>query len=115
MFNWNNNNLACITTWITFYYMKQIQKSFADSADVKMNELLYWNNAASASMRTLQADALAANIDNTFTTIRGARYEDGSDQGKAISGMSAVLQDSSKSMTDLAKVNDDNYKFWHEV
>lgn len=79
-----------------------------------MKQLTFWNAAASAPVRTLQAKTLSFQMDNVFRLIRGAEYEAGVTRTKATGDMVAVLTDGEKTIADLAEVNDSNYKFWGE-
>jgi hypothetical protein len=114
MADWSRNHRACATTWTTLLILHQNRKTFDKSGDVKMAELTFWNQTASAPMRTLQAKTLAAQIDNMFRLTRGAQYEAGVTRTKATTDISDTLVDSDKTIADLAEVNDANYRFWGE-
>jgi len=114
MGNWNRNNRACGTTWTTLRVLDQSFKVFKDSGDVKMSDLTYWNQAADADIRTIQAGALANQMDNVFRQIRRAEYEEGVTREKAVGDIVKTLTNENKTISDLAEINDDNYKFWGE-
>ena len=114
MGTWNRNNSAQRTTWITLVHLNQLAKSFDESKDVKMDKLTFWGHADSDAMRKLILEGLSIQIDNYFTKLRGARYEDESDREKALAGMQEILIDASKSVEDLAQDCDDHYMFWRE-
>ncbi len=114
MKTWNGNNSAHRTTWITLVHLNQLAKSFDDSNKVKMDELTFWGHADSDDMRKLILDGLSVQIDNYFTKLRGARYEDISDKDKALSGMREILKEASNTVEKFAQACDDHYKFWKE-
>jgi len=114
MGDWNPNNRAQTTTWITLLHLDQLSKTFNDSKDVKMDELTFWGHADSDAMRKIILEGLSVQIDNYFTKLRGAVYEDGSDMEKALSGMQDILKEAFKTVENFAQVCDDNYKFWQE-
>jgi hypothetical protein len=60
------------------------------------------------------AHTLSIQIDNVFTLIRGARYENGATKPKAIESMLAILLADLKTVVDLALAADALYKFWKE-
>jgi len=115
MAEWKRNNLACVTTWVTLRVLEQSSEVFNNSADVKMKDLTYWNTAASADMRKIQATTLAHQIDNIFMEMRGAIYEEGKEKEQIIGDILVVLTDAGKTMRDLAAVADANYLFWGEL
>jgi uncharacterized membrane protein len=111
MATWSANNLACTTTWTTLLALDQNTEVFADSGDIPMTGLTFFNNAASDSMRRQNAEALASMIDNIFRVLRGASYEAGKDRNSAVKDMVAILTDAAKTIADLAEANDANYRF----
>ena len=114
MGTWNANNSAHRTTWITLVHLNQLAKSFKDSKDVKMEDLTFWGHADSDSMRKQILEGLSIQLDNYFTRLRRARYEEGSDRAKALAGMQAILKEASKTVENFAQVCDDQYQFWRE-
>lgn len=114
MAEWSKNNRACKTTWFTLFVLDQSDKAFKESGDIKMNELTFWNQSASAEMRQSQARAICIQLHNNFTLIRKAKLEDGVDKEKAIGDMLNTLLDESRSLKELAAIIDDNYLFLGE-
>lgn len=43
--NWNKNNRACKTTWLTLLLLDQHQSAFAQAGAIKMEQLTYWSVA----------------------------------------------------------------------
>jgi hypothetical protein len=114
MNSWNRNNRACTTTWTTLRVLDQNDRVFKDSGDVRMSELTFWNRAASADMRRLQATTIANQMDNIFRQIRRAAYEKGVTREKAVNDMVALLTDEDKTISHLSEVIDADYLFWGE-
>ena len=114
MEDWNKNNRACTTLWITLYNMQQLFTSFDESGGLKMTELTFFNSLGSSELRKQQATIIADQLDNIFRIGRGAKYESNVDRTKAISSMVSILTDESKQIKDLASNVDDSYKFWGE-
>jgi hypothetical protein len=79
-----------------------------------MNQLTFWNSAASAALREVGARALALRTDAIFRMVRGATYEDGHTHQRAVDEMCEVLLKEDATMENLADVNDANYRFWQE-
>ena len=111
---WSANSRACKTTWSTLRILNQLEETFAEAGTLKMKGLTFWNQSGSADNRESMARTLSIQVDNVFTLIRGARYEDGASKPKAIEGMLAILLDESKTVVDLALAADALYKFWKE-
>lgn len=114
MTTWNRNNRACSTTWTTLRVLNQNDKVFVESGNVKMSELTYWNLAASADMRKLQATTLANQMDNIFRQIRRAEHEEGVTREKVLNDMVNTLTSEEKTINDMAEIIDANYLFWGE-
>ncbi len=111
---WNRNHRSCTTTWTTLRILDQNNKVFKDSGAVKMSELTYWNQTASAEMRKLQTATLINQIDNIFRLVFRAQYEQGVTKEKALSDMSDVFTSATKTIADLAEIADTSYLFWRE-
>lgn len=111
---WNNNNRAHTTTWMTLRLLHQGIGVFPGAGATGMKSLFFWNSAASAKMRGVQARSLAAQMDNIFRSIYGASYEAGKDSATAVADMVSVLLDGNKTVLELADTNDSNYQFWKE-
>jgi hypothetical protein len=112
--SWSRNNLACATTWTTLLVLDQLSEAFADSGDLRMDQLGFWNAAASSDMRALQARSLATMMDNMFRVIRHATYEEGVTGVEAKRQMVAILTDGTSTVRALAAANDGNYRFLGE-
>lgn len=114
MAEWSANNRACKTTWFTLFVLNQHQEAFPEAGKLKMKDLTFYSRTADTDLRKTMARDLAIALDNNFRLIRGADFEQGVKVGAAINGMVDVLLDEDKTMTDLAMVNDNNYRFLGE-
>ena len=114
MADWSKNNLSCRTTWLALRILEQSKKVFSKSATVRMDQLLFWNAADSAAMRTAKARTIAIQLDNIFTLSAEARYEANSNKQTAIAAMVEILTDAGQTIADLASANDENYLFFGE-
>ena len=115
MADWTENNRACKTVWTTLSVLNQLKTNFADSGELKMNDLAFFNPLDSVEMRKQQAAVIADQLDTTFRVGRGAKYEIGFGRTKAFSGMIAILTDAEKQVADLAAAIDTFYNFLGEV
>ncbi len=115
MFTWSKKNRACKTTWTTLTVLDQIKEVFNDSGNKRMDDLTFWNHAASSDARKIIASTLSIQIDNIFTLVRGATYKEGITKEMAVADIFAILQKDDKTLTDLAEANDKNYLFWQEA
>jgi hypothetical protein len=114
MSDWNKNNLACTTTWTTLMVLDQLKEVFPKSGTLTMKELTFWNATTSEDVRKIQAATIARQMDNIFTKLRGALYEEGSSTEKAVSDIITILTDETKIVSDLAATNDTHYLFLGE-
>lgn len=115
MADWSVNSRACTSVWVALRLLEQSKKVFKLSGPIPVRKFLFWNPAASAEIRRLQATTLAKQMDNIFRQVDGATLEQGVTVAQAVSGMVGVLTDGEATMADLAAVCDDNYRFWGET
>jgi hypothetical protein len=113
MFTWNKNNRACTTTWSTLLILDQINAAFIDSSAIQIRDFTFWNKTGSSDMRNVLANTLAIQMDNIFTIIRGAQYENGVTKETAINGIMNILSVGDQTVSDLAELNNRNYVFWN--
>jgi hypothetical protein len=113
---WSNNNRACLTLWTTLIALGQLGKTqaFDAAGDKTMNTLTFFGQDASTEMKEVRAKALALQMDGVFRLLRGAVYETGVKAKDAVKGMTDVLTDATKTVSDLADAADDAYKFFRE-
>lgn len=114
MADWTKNNRACTTLWTILFKMQQLKTNFEESGDLKMSDLTFYNVLSSSDLRNQESKIIADQLDNVFRVGRGAKYEDGIDRSKAISGMIEILSDEDKLLKDLSSNIDDSYLFWGE-
>jgi len=111
---WSPNHRACTATWIALRMLAQSERPFPSSGTVRMDQLTFFNAAASGDMRRLQAGTLAKQLDNFFRQIDGAVFEAGKDAVAALSEMREALLNADNTMAWLATVVDAAYRFWDE-
>ena len=115
MDKWNNNNLACLKTWIHLKVLDQHNQVFKDAGKLKMNQLTFWNQSASAEIRSVAAKTISIQLDNMFQLHDKAKFEEESNQAIAIGSMHKVMINGNNTIADLAFSADDNYKFKGET
>ncbi|OGU33126.1 MAG: hypothetical protein A2057_02430 [Ignavibacteria bacterium GWA2_35_9] len=108
---WNNNNLACLKTWIHLKVLNQYDKVFKDAGSLKMNQLTFWNQSASSELRSIAAKTICIQLDNMFRLHDKATYESGSNLELATENMHNIMTNEDNTIADLAFIVDDNYKF----
>ena len=108
---WNNNNLACLKTWIHLKVLSQLDVVFKDAANLKMNQLTFWNQSASSELRTIAAKTICSQLDNMFRLFDKATYETGSNNSSAIEAMLQIMINEKNTILELATEIDNNYKF----
>ena len=114
---WSNNNSACVNTWfcLSGQVLGQIDASFDQAATLTMPDLAYWNAVAGDDNREVEAAALADILTKLFTNMMGARYEPGQNYASAITALTIVLTDKSKTVCELAAVIDELHHFTNEA
>lgn len=108
---WKTNNLACLHTWTTLFIMKQSQKSFKNSGEIKMKDFLFYNPILSPELLKKEAKSLAVDLDQAYINTCFAAYEAGITKTKAIDDMTALLLNANKTMAHLAEKVDEDYQF----
>ncbi len=113
---WSSNNRACKTVWSVLMGLDQISESqpFKTTGDIKMRALTFFPQDAGDDVAEAKTHAFALQLDQVFRLIRGATYEAGIDQQKAVEEMQAVLKEGDETTTRLADVADDMYLFLNE-
>lgn len=111
---WNNNNLAHTDTWGYLFVKEELNESFADARDVRMDELAFYNPAASPQFIAADAKELAASLDRAFRKKSRAVFETDWTVPKAVEAMQSILKDKEKLVCELAIQVDDIYSFTGE-
>lgn len=112
---WNSNNLACVNTWAFLRVLEQYRNVFKTAGVLKMEQLNYYNAAASASVNELEAKSIATTLDRMFRFGLLAKFEQGATRKKAIEGMTKTISTKNKTVAGLAAVVDGLYRFRGEV
>jgi len=115
MSTWSKNHLECVNTWFALRMLEQTRRPFKTAGAQKMKDLLFFNPTSTADVRRDAARTLARQLHNVFVDGFGAELESGATRTKAVSGLVAVLVERTKSVADLAVVNDRNYRFLGET
>jgi len=108
---WNNNNLACLKTWIHLKVLNQLDVVFKDAANLKMNQLTFWNQSASSELRSIAAKTICSQLDNMFRLFDKATYESGINNSSATEAMLRVMTNEKNTVAELASEINNNYKF----
>ena len=108
---WKSNNLACLNTWSTLFIMKQSQRSFKNSGDIKMKDFLFFNPVLSPDLLKKEAKRVAVDLDQAFINTCFAAYENNVNKTKAIDDMTTILLIGNKTMAHLAEKIDEDYQF----
>ncbi|HEY6204601.1 MAG TPA: hypothetical protein VIW21_00370 [Chthoniobacterales bacterium] len=115
MADWNKNNRACKTTWFTLFVLNQLEEAFPEAGALTMKQLTFFTQTGDADMRKVMARSLAIAMDNNFRLIRGAKFEKDIKPEVALQDMVDTFVDETKTVADLAAVNDKNYLFLGET
>lgn len=115
MSKWNNNNLACLKTWIHLKVLDQLNVVFKDAGTLKMNRLMFWNQFASSKLRSISAKTICIQLDNMFRLHDKAIYEENSNRETAIESMYSIMTNKNNTIATLAFNIDNNYKFRGET
>jgi hypothetical protein len=112
---WSNNNRACKTVWTTLRVLDQISKrrTFKTTGDLNIKDLTFF--VGTDETVQVRAESLAAQMDNLFTELRGAAYEEDFNSKSARAAMVAVLTDGDLTVADLADTADDAFEFHGEA
>ncbi len=113
---WSADVRACKTLWTTLIALDQLSETtvFKKAGAKLMKDLTFFAATGSAAVLNARARGLAFDLDRVFQTLRGARFESGATQVKAVDALTGVLKDGEKSVEALADVADANYHFFEE-
>ncbi len=113
---WTINNVACITVWEALRVLGQIRELqlFKTAGKKKMKNLTFYADTKSGDPLDKRAKALAIVLDKFFRFQAVAEYESNVTLTKALSSMTKVLKDETKTIADLAAVADKAYQFFGE-
>jgi hypothetical protein len=110
---WSANVRACKTLWTTLIALDQLSEAtvFKKAGTKLMKDLTFFAGPASPAAVNVRARGLAFDLDRVFQTLRGARFESGVTQMKAIDALVAILKNGSKTVAELADEADAHYHF----
>ena len=115
MAQWNNNNLAHINTWGGLRGLREHRLSFPRAGVLRMDQLDFWNQAATPEARALAARELAGKLDDLFRWALHAKYEPGKNSASAVASMEKKLAEAQATLCDLGEAVDAAYMFRGEV
>lgn len=115
MSSWTNNNRAHTQTWYTLVVLNQLEASFPEAEEKTVQDLVFWSSAASADLRAQQANAIAIQMDNMFTKVWKAKYEEGVERSEATAALESALSKAETTMPQLGAIADGRYRFLGEV
>lgn len=109
--SWSNNHSEDVATWGALYILEESRKTFDQSGGVLMKDLKFFVPGSGTNVLRMRATALAVQMHNMFTVAFGAERETGVSVKKAVGDMVTVLMTATKTMEELADINDSNYVF----
>ena len=110
---WTQTSDTCISVYGSLIQLKQVDENtaFNDTGPLQMQNLQYYNSAASSDINNAAALALAKVMDSLLSNSFGGAYKDGFDSNKAVSTMLPILQDGTKTVENLSDTIDTIYSF----
>jgi hypothetical protein len=113
---WSKKIRACKALYFSLQRTKQLSifTEFDEAKDMRMQDLLFFNQHTSSQLQKQEAIILAARLDNEFTGVYWAEYEDGKSRAIAISEMVEVLLKAANTVETLSDNVNENYKFLDE-
>jgi|GEM_PF-1156319 len=101
---WERTSVMCVTLGATLIRLDQIDAAttFAAIGPMKMQDLQFYNTAASSDINAASALQLATTIDNILTNSYGDTYQAGYDTNKAIAAVTAVMSAADKTVENLS-------------
>lgn len=110
MEEWSANVKAHRVLWIALQQMRQLSTNFDDSKNLKMSDLLFYNNLVSANLLHSEALIIANQLDAIFQSRR-ASYAVNVTASEALSRMVNILVNKDKLVKDLAAEVNALYRF----
>ena len=108
---WRQGDLACRNTYVLLVGLKQLTEPFPQAGRKPMNQLAFWNAAASDTMRQLTAAGLGAHLDKFYIKVLLASYEEGYDFHRAVETLKDKLCAADATVSELAATVDGIYHF----
>jgi len=110
--SWSSNNTAHAALYSFEKWDHDVSGiSFKKAGEWSTDYLIGFAAGGSAKDRKNKVEAHARKLDQVFTALFHATYEDDFDRAKAVRAMEEVLSDSEKIMGDLGEIADNAYKF----
>jgi len=102
-----------LTTLVVLEELTESQ-DFVLAGEKKIGDLPFFPVDGGADILDVKANSFAMQLDKVFRLMRGAVYEAGINQQKAVSSLVEVLKDKDKTIADLSDIADDSYLFYKE-
>jgi hypothetical protein len=112
---YSNNNVAITTTWLFMFRREELDRNFEDSRDFPVKKFAFFNNAQSSEGRNVDAEHLAASLDQFLRKKGAAVYETGWTRSKSVQDLTDILKDGEKLFCELAAKTDDIFRFPSEA
>ena len=114
--SWNSNNRAHACLWtFEIWHTKQRDAGFDEVGIWSTDYLIGFAAGGTDDLRKQNARTHTELLDEAFTSLFRAKYEAGSSRDDAVVAMLAVLEDNTKTVSDLADLVDAHYRFIGEV
>lgn len=115
--SWDPDVHAHNQTWMYLFLKREVMSSFPDSKAVKMQQMAWWNPAASPAVRRIDAEKLAIELHRFFKDAMRRPYEDGFADGgfaAAITALADTLVVKDNVLPALAATVNDIFRFKDE-
>ena len=111
--SWTQTSNTCISVYGALIQLKQIDEhtTFEDAGPEQMQNLQFFNTAASSDINNASALALARLLDTMLVNSFGGAYLAGFNNNKSVSTMQNVLQVGTNAVESLSDKIDTIYTF----
>ena len=110
---WSVNDTISETVFMCLVDAEQIDVTynFIDAGALTMNKLQFYNTLASGQSIEASAQMLASKLNNQFTQLYLAHYQNGEDQNRCLTAMVGVLTDEDKTVEEFSNTVASCYNF----
>lgn len=115
---WNINNTAHKALWATIRFDHRPESKrvkFKDGGNWQLGFIIRAATGASAQDVKQKAEAYANKIDDFLTSFFGAKYENESNQQKALTALEDALINTENTLSDVGDIVDEHYLMIGEV
>ena len=113
---WTTKKRACKALYFSLQRANQVDllTEFDEAGKLKMKDLLFYNANSGDDLRKQEANILSFRLNNEFTEIYKAKYENDETVSSSIFKMSELMTKETKTVENLCDVVDSCYKFKDE-